>query len=229
MKSIHVRRLRASDSLDELTSLLHRSFGPLGRLGLPCTCVGQSVEVTRQRARRGECYVAFDGDRLVGTMTLERPDGSSDCATYRRSHVASLHQFAVDPVAQGQGCGETMLRFAQRRARELGYCTLALDTPSRAAHLLSFYQSQGFRRIAEFRKADRPYWSTVLGKTVSTSRRSSIIWSSPHRHFSLAAFRAAPLAGARPGSTRIDLPQRPAANAAEHGPAPTRSAALTLS
>jgi hypothetical protein len=43
---------------------------------------------------------------------------------------------------------------------------LALDTPSRAAHLLRFYQSQGFRRVTEFRKTDKPYWSTVLCKTV---------------------------------------------------------------
>jgi GNAT superfamily N-acetyltransferase len=194
MKSIEVRPLRPSDSLDELTALLHRAFGPLGRLGLPCTCVGQSVEVTRQRARRGQCYVAVDGDRLLGTMTLEGPDSSSDCATYRRSTVASLHQFAVDPMAQGLGCGEAMLRFAQRRARELGYCTLALDTPSRAAHLLAFYQSQGFRRVAEFRKAGKPYWSTVLCKTVGATRRPSTLWFSPHRMLSLRAFRAEALA-----------------------------------
>lgn len=230
MRSIHVRRLRSSDSFDELTALLHRAFGPLGRIGLPCGCVDQSVEVTRRRARRGECYVALDGDRLVGTMTLEGPDSGSGCETYRRSHVASLHQFAVDPVAQRQGCGEAMLHLAQRRARELGYCTLALDTPSRATHLLRFYQSQGFRPIAEFRRPDKPYWSTVLAKTVGTTHRSSIIWSSPHRNLGLDAFRAVGLGGARPGPRQVDLAQRPTANKADHhrGPSGAGSGDLAL-
>jgi len=226
MKSIEVRPLRPSDSLDELTALLHRAFGPLGRLGLPCTCVGQSVEVTRQRARRGQCYVAVAGDRLVGTMTLEAPDSGSDCVTYRRSTVASLHQFAVDPMAQGLGCGEAMLQFAQRRARELGYCTLALDTPSRAAHLVSFYQSQGFRRVAEFRKADKPYWSTVLCKTVGATRRPSTLWFSPHRMLSLQAFRAEVRTGPHRATTRLGLPQSRAAQSADHRAASSKAALM---
>ena len=226
MKSIEVRHLRSSDSLDELTALLHRAFGPLGRLGLPCTCVGQSVEVTRQRARRGQCYVAVAGDRLVGTMTLEAPDRGSDCATYRRSTVASLHQFAVDPMAQGLGCGEAMLQFAQRRARELGYCTLALDTPSQAPHLVSFYERQGFRRVAEIRKADKPYWSTVLCKTVGTTRRPSVLWLSPHRMLSLQAFGAGARTGPHCASTRLDLPQGPAAQSADHHAASSRAALM---
>ena len=222
MKSIPVRRLRSSDSFDELTALLHRAFGPLGRRGLPCGCVGQSVEVTRQRARRGECYVALDGDRVVGTMTLEGPDGSSDCATYRRSDVASLHQFAVDPVAQGRGYGEAMLQFAQRRSRELGYCTLALDTPSPAAHLLRFYQSQGFRSMAEFRKAGRTYRSTVLCKAVGTTRRQLSPWFSPHRRLSLDAFLATAPANPRHGRRWIDLPQSAPENSADDGAASSR-------
>jgi len=226
MKSIEVRPLRPSDSLDELTALLHRAFGPLGRLGLPCTCVGQSVEVTRQRARRGQCYVAVAGDRLVGTMTLEAPDSGSDCATYRRSTVASLHQFAVDPMVQGLGCGEAMLQFAQRRARDLGYCTLALDTPSRAAHLVSFYQSQGFRPVAEFRKSDKPYWSTVLCKTVGTTSRQSTLWYSPHRMLSLRAFHAEASTDSPSAATRLDLPQRPAAQSADHRVASNKAALM---
>jgi GNAT superfamily N-acetyltransferase len=226
MKSIEVRPLRPSDSLDELTALLHRAFGPLGRLGLPCTCVSQSVEVTRQRARRGQCYVAFAGDRLVGTMTLEAPDRSSDCSTYRRSTVASLHQFAVDQMAQGLGCGKAMLPFAQRRARELGYCTLALDTPSRAAHLVRFYESQGFRRVAEFRKVDKPYWSTVLCKTVSATRQPTTLWLSPHRMLSLRAFGAEALAGPRHAATRLDLPQGPAAQSADRRVASSKAALM---
>jgi GNAT superfamily N-acetyltransferase len=188
--------------------------------------VGQSVEVTRLRARRGQCYVAVAGDRLVGTMTLEGPDHGSDCATYRRSTVASLHQFAVDPMVQGRGCGEEMLQFAQRRARELGYCTLALDTPSRATHLLTFYQSQGFRRVAEFRKADKPYWSTVLCKTVGATRRPSMLWFSPHRMLSLQAFGGGALTGPLSASTRLDLPQRSAAQLADHRAASSKAALM---
>jgi hypothetical protein len=159
---------------------------------------------------------------------LEGPDSSSDCPTYRRPHVASLHQFAVDPVAQGQGYGEAMLQFAQRRSRELGYCTLALDTPSSAAHLLRFYRSHGFHPIAEFRKAERPYRSTVLCKTVGTARQPLSPWFSPHRILGLEAFRVLAPAGPHRGRRQIDLPQRAPVNSADDGVAPSRRALMPL-
>src|SRR6266508_2072404 len=144
---IAVRRLSGDDSLDDLTALLHRAFSQLGRMGLNCTCVDQSVEVTRQRIARGECFIAVCGGRPVGTMTLCDPDPRFKSVWYPRRSVASVHQFGVDPQFQGKGLGATLLKFAEDWARAHGYKELALDTPCPARHLLAYYMTHGYRIV----------------------------------------------------------------------------------
>jgi GNAT superfamily N-acetyltransferase len=181
VKTIQIRRIDQRDSLDELTSMLHRAFSGLGRMGLRCTCVDQSIDVTARRVRRGDCYVARAGGRIVGTMTLEAPVRGSACHWYRRPEVASLHQFAVDPCEQGRGFGKALLLFASQRARAQGYCELALDTPADASHLIALYLRQGFRIVETMRKPAKDYRSIVLSKTIARAQRALSPWHSPHR------------------------------------------------
>ena len=167
LNPIYIRPLRLGDSIDDLTSMLHRAFGDLGRRGLRCTCVEQSLDTTLQRIQRGSCYLALDQHHIVGTMTLEVPDPGADVAWYRQPQVASLHQLAVDPRLQGSGCGKALLRVAQRWALKAGYGQLALDTPSRAAELVGFYQGQGFQVVDRVQLPGRAYESTVLSMTLA--------------------------------------------------------------
>lgn len=152
--------------MQDLTTLLHRAFAGLGRMGLPCACVDQSPQTTARRARLGECFVAVCDGRIVGTLTLHRPQPRSDCPWYRRQQVASVHQFAVDPAHQGSGCGTALLRFATRWARDRGFQELALDTPAPATHLVQFYQAQGFRLVEQVQFPARPYRSALLSKSI---------------------------------------------------------------
>ena len=181
MNTYRIRRVEASDSLDELTAMIHRAFGPLGRMGLACASVDQSVEATTRRMRRGECLVALDGDRIVGTATLEAPDRGAAFEWYRRPGVASLHQFAVDPRDQGRGCGKALLAEAGRLVRRNGWHELALDTPADASHLLRYYQDQGFRVVGHMQHTRRRYRSAILSKTVARPTPTLGMWHSPHR------------------------------------------------
>jgi GNAT superfamily N-acetyltransferase len=79
-------------------------------------------------------------------LVLELPDSASPCPRYRLPGVASVHQFAVDPAHQGRGCGQALPAMAERRARELGCREPALDTPTRAAHLLRYDEARGVHR-----------------------------------------------------------------------------------
>ncbi len=60
--------------------MVHRAFSRLGRMGLNCTCVDQSVAVTRERIKKNACYVAVCDGRLVGTFTLYGPGSGSGSA-----------------------------------------------------------------------------------------------------------------------------------------------------
>jgi GNAT superfamily N-acetyltransferase len=172
MEAITLRRLSASDSLDELTALLHRAFSRLGQMGLNCTCVDQAVMVTRERIEKGECYVAVYDARLVGTITLYRPDPGSESIWYRRRTVASIHQLGVDPEYQGKGLGTALLDFAEGWARARGYRELALDTAQLARHLLAFYLGHGYRIVESVRFSDKHYCSVVLSKVVAKAHFS---------------------------------------------------------
>jgi len=160
----------ARDSYVALTALLHRAFTPLGAMGLNCTCVDQTVETTRLRATRGDCYVAACNGRIVGTMTLYAPDRESACELYRRDDIASLRQFAVEPVWQARGIGTLLIAFADHWAATRGYVELALDTPQPAAHLIAFYREQGFRIVDFVRFDGKRYDSAILSKPPVATR-----------------------------------------------------------
>ena len=162
-----VRRLGADDSLAGLTAMLHRAFARWGRMGLNCTCVDQSVAVTRQRIAEGECLVAEYDRRPVGTITLQHPDARSESLWYHRGFVASAHQLAVDPQFQGNGLGSTLLEFAEEWARANGYRELALDTAQPASDLLRFYRAHGYRIVDSVRFPGKYYPSAVLSKALA--------------------------------------------------------------
>lgn len=170
---ISLRRIAESDSLGELTAMLHRAFSPLGRLGLNCTGIDQSVTVTRERIKKGECYVAVCSGRVVGTITLYKPDPESESAWYRRVEVASIHQFGVDPQFQSRGVGKALLHLAEAWTRARGYQELALHTPHAARHLVDFYIGCGYRPVESVRFSGRHYVSVVLSRDVVAPEMSA--------------------------------------------------------
>jgi GNAT superfamily N-acetyltransferase len=168
---IELRRVDpARDSFEAVTTMLHRAFSRLGAMGLNCTCVDQTADVTRSRATRGDCYVAVCDGRIVGTMTLYAPDCESPCELYRRGDIASIRQFGVEPDWQARGIGTLLLAFADHWAATRGYAELALDTPQPAAHLVAFYRGHGFR-IVDFVHFDgKRYDSAILSKPAVAAR-----------------------------------------------------------
>ncbi len=182
MTGIAIRRFQLNDSLEELTSLLHRAFSSLGRQGLKCTCVNQTVDVTRQRVGLGDCFVAAADRRVVGTITLHGVDRASPVNWYCNPAVASIHQFAVDPSHQGVGVGQALLHTAEDQARCRRYVQLALDTPEPAEHLRAFYGRRGFMQAETTKLSGKAYLSVVLSKAVNPLARGSgsIHW--PPRH-----------------------------------------------
>jgi len=165
-KHIRLRRLKPGDCLEQLTRMLHRAFFPLWEMGIPCSCVNQTTEVTRQRVDRGECFVAVCEERIVGTVTLYAPDAASESQHFRDTRVASLRQLGVDPRFQGKGVGSALLHLAERWARLRGYDQLALDTPKRADHLFDYYQRQGFHVVETLQFSGRPYRSLIFAKSL---------------------------------------------------------------
>jgi GNAT superfamily N-acetyltransferase len=172
MKNFAIRRFNSTDSIEEVTEILHRAFAPMARLGANCQCAHQPSSTTRERMARGDCLVAVADRRIVGTLTMETCDPSSSIAHYRKPNVASLHQFAVDPAYQGGGVGRSLLKVAFMWARMRQFGEIALDTPALALDVHAFYAHQGFRLVQVARLAGRSYDSVIMSRPISIEPRA---------------------------------------------------------
>ena len=116
---LQLRRFEESDSIDELTLLLHRAYASLGNMGLNYTAVDQTPEVTAKRIRGGNCFVVMAEAKLVGTIVAQPTYAQNDCEYFTRPGVAAAHQFAVHLEHQGLGIGRMLLARAEQWRQSL--------------------------------------------------------------------------------------------------------------
>jgi GNAT superfamily N-acetyltransferase len=173
MATFALRPLAASDSLEALTALLHRAYARLGAMGLNYTAVDQAVEVTQRRVASGQCFVAEQAGRVVGTVTVGGPwdvrrvPGARECAWYLRRDLAHLHQLGVDPGARGQGIGRALIERCEQWARDHGHAAIALDTAAPATHLRARYARLGYGEVDVVQWSGKTYRTVVLVKALS--------------------------------------------------------------
>lgn len=133
-------------------------------MGFRYLATWQNEQVTRERAEKGECYVALADGRTAGTVTLYPPGREADCEYYRRPGVAMFGQFAVEPEMQGRGIGRLLLDRVERRAAEIGAAEIALDTAEGAAHLIEMYRRRGYAVVGVVDWEVTNYKSVIMAK-----------------------------------------------------------------
>ena len=169
VREITIRLLRETDSMEELTDLLHRAYARLAEMGFRYYATHQTPEVTKERCAAGETYVAEQNGKLVGTITVRRTAGPQDRNTvtpahYVRPDVMIFGQFAVDPALQNTGLGSQLLQTVENRARELKANELACDTAEGATHLIDYYTKRGYRKVDDVKWETVNYRSVILSK-----------------------------------------------------------------
>jgi GNAT superfamily N-acetyltransferase len=165
MNDVVIRLLSDEDSVERLTELLHRAYAELGAMGFRYKAVDQSVETTRSRIAKGECYVATQGDVVLGTALLVPPSARAPyCEWYDRPEVAVLAQFAVEPTLQRRGYGSRLIRHLEARALALGAEELSIDTSEGATHLIAIYQRRGYRHVGFAQWEHTNFRSVLLSK-----------------------------------------------------------------
>ncbi len=168
---IALRPLHPDDSFEEITDLLHRAYAPLAAQGMAYLATHQGADVTRDRCARGETWLAVEGERIVGTITLEPPPAQVHPTAggdfYDQPGIAHFGQFAVDPALKGEGLGGRLMDRIESRAAALGACELALDTSVHAHGLIAMYERRGYRLVdtIDWRPAVN-YPSVVLSKAL---------------------------------------------------------------
>lgn len=162
--SVVIRPIMETDSLEELTELLHRAYRPLAEMGLRFFATYQTPADTRERITGAYCLVGLKDGELVATITYYGPQQSNGPDWYNRPDVAHFGQFAVDPTLKQEGLGGLLLSLVEEHARQCGIKELALDTSEKATHLIEYYTKKGFRFIQYHQWGVTNYRSVVMSK-----------------------------------------------------------------
>lgn len=143
-RDVIIRELAPSDSLEELTELLHRSYKQLADMGLKYLATYQDVETTRRRIAQGVAFVAVLDDRLVGTIVFTQPEHTHLPKGRPIAAAGKLNQLGVEPSLQGRGIGKRLFVHAEEYAKTRGVTALVLDTAENADHLIKWYERMGY-------------------------------------------------------------------------------------
>lgn len=164
---ITLRLATPDEDWEALTALLHRAYADLAAGGLRFYASHQPARVTRERAEQGECWLAEQDGRVVGTITLVPPDRAKGSPWYDRPEVAKFNQLAIEPALRGSGLGRRLVAHAEDRARALGASELALDTSEHATGLIALYTHLGYRFIEHVDwRPDVNYRSMLFSKAL---------------------------------------------------------------
>lgn len=163
---LHIRTFVATDSVEELTDLLHRAYKSLADMGLNFLATHQDAETTLRRISKGECFVGTIDGKIVTTITFYMPAPSTVSSWYNRPDVGKIGQLAVDPAFQKQKIASRMMQFIEQHAQSRGIAELALDTSEQAAHLIQWYERLGYRFIEYVQWDVTNYRSVVMSKTL---------------------------------------------------------------
>src|SRR5438552_10538445 len=159
-----IRKWKETDSISELTELLHRSYKPLADMGLIFLATHQTDAQTKRRIEKGDCFIIENDGKLIATISLYPNNKSNECLHFRKEGSAYFGQFAVEPLLQKTGIGSKMMEFIEEYAKEKGYSELALDTSEKALRLIEFYKKRGYGFVHYHQWDIVNYRSVVMSK-----------------------------------------------------------------
>lgn len=164
--NVQIRPFAETDSVAELTSLLHRSYKRLADMGLRFVATYQDEGHTKELVEKGECFVAVSEGKIIGTILVYDKDNDEYPEFYKRDDVAVFGKFAVEPMYQNCGVGEKLMEHIEQYAISKGMKELALDTSDEAKHLIDYYKKRGFRFIRYHKWGSTNYRSMIMSKKI---------------------------------------------------------------
>ena len=108
----------------------------------------QQIADIEARAGRTLVLGAFEGGRVLGTVTLELDDVIGDDDDELPEGTSVIRMLGVDPARRGAGVGAALVMECIERARRAGKSVIALRTTSGMPTAQHLYTKLGFEREA---------------------------------------------------------------------------------
>ena len=164
---ISIRRWQSTDSIDEITELLHLAYGALARQGMHYVASHQPPSQTLKRLSTGDSFVAVLDGRIVGTITVYRSSPNNKPLVYQRPYLMIFGQFGVHPDHQGKGIARQLYQAVEDHARSQGAIEIALYTAETAHDLIAVYRRWGFEIVDTADWDSTNYISVIMSKNLS--------------------------------------------------------------
>lgn len=166
---IEIRQLQESDSIDELTKLINRSYRERADAGYNMTGSYQDARETASRISSGVCFVAIQSEKLVGTGLLLTDVRDNFPREYKAEGVGVLSQLCVDPDSRSQGIGKLLISAIEQEALARNLDKLMLDTVETATALVQYYRGIGFTDLSHFQWPGKTYRSLIMVKNLKSN------------------------------------------------------------
>lgn len=98
------------------------------------------------RAARTQVLVVVDGDRIVGSATLELDSRVEEWDGPLRPHEAHIRMLGILAEMRGRGAGRALMAECERRAREAGKQLMTLHTTQKMTVAQRMYESLGYSK-----------------------------------------------------------------------------------
>lgn len=106
-----------------------------------------------ERAGRTTVLVAVEGERILGSLTLELSgrvrDDDDEGFRPLAPGEAHIRMLGVDPDARGRGVARALMEASERLARDAGKTFLTLNTTRRMAAARAMYERLGYERMED--------------------------------------------------------------------------------
>jgi putative acetyltransferase len=119
--------------------LIGRVFVEYGWIWHPATEVPDLLGWTPYTPPHGAFFVVRDGDRVVGSVGVDRIGDDT----------AELHRLYLDPAVRGRGLGDALVETILGWCRDRGIGRVVLWSDTRFVHAHRLYLRHGFRQTGE--------------------------------------------------------------------------------
>ncbi|PVE64414.1 GNAT family N-acetyltransferase [Priestia megaterium] len=103
-----------------------------------------SKELLKNKKQRYVAYLAFNGDKCLGVVTL------SECASlYAQGAFGIIQELYIIPSARSQGIGNQLIKKVKEYGIQCGWDRIEVGAPDAEKwdKTISFYKREGFREL----------------------------------------------------------------------------------
>ncbi len=158
-------RFRTAENSDipKITELVKKCLSEFDLEYSPHSSEKDLINIEDAYHRQGGTFEVMESDdlRIVATAGLLKID----------EHKVKLRKMYVDQQYRGRGLGKMLMERMLRRATELGFSGMRLETVPEMVAAIALYRSFGFTQIQDL-KAESPRCSIVMYRELILKRDS---------------------------------------------------------